>query len=418
MIRSMLSAASAVRNHQIYMDVVANNIANVNTTAFKSGRVTFRELLTQVLTPGSGPQIGVRGGVNPIQIGLGMSLGAVDTLFNQGTLQSTGRSSDLAIQGAGFFVYKGVTQNLYSRDGSLDLGLDGTLVNPATGLQVMGWRPDPTTGQIDTTQPLQTITIPLNQGLVAQQTENAWVLGNLDSSTTVGGSVTTTIQIYDSLGALHNINITFTKEADNTWSWRASTSEAGVTFEFPDTPQVVFTTAGQYDTTNNPVENFELTIQGFPNGAVPNQTIRLRLDNLTQLDQAESNISAGAQDGSGPGNLVSFSIDSDGKVVGSYSNGMYATVGQVALATFVNAGGLLRVGDNMFTTSVNSGAPEIGVAGTGSRGVIQAGYLEMSNVDLAQQFTSMIMAQRGFQANSRVISASDQMLQDLVNLVR
>lgn len=515
MLRSMLSAASAIRNHQIYMDVVANNISNINTTAFKSARVTFQELLSQVLSAGSAPQANL-GGVNPIQIGLGMTLGGIDSIFGQGALQATGRLNDLAIQGAGFFVFQGATQQLYSRDGSLDLGLDGSLLNPATGLRVLGWNAN-ANGVIDTTGPLQPIMIPLNQGLVAKATQNVSLGGNLDArlpsgvvsgavtvADTVDGfgvdyvavgqtelatgdyyveidsgagtfrlvdsagnpvpiagsptgdwqsipgagtfdtergltiefgagpyvdgtfaagtaahvhydakNVTTNIQIYDSLGALHSVTITFNKIGVNTWTWQVSENDATITALTPATPTTItFTSTGQYAATN-PAATIGLT---FNNGATA-QTINLDLEQLSQLAD-ESELSAAVQDGFAPGQLVGFSVSSNGEVTGTYANGMRQVVAQLALATFVNPGGLLRVGENMFAPSSNSGAATIGTAGSGGRGVIQSGFLEMANVDLAQQFTSMIMAERGFQANSRVITASDQMLQDLVNLVR
>jgi flagellar hook protein FlgE len=517
MLRSMLSAASAIRNHQIYMDVVANNISNVNTTAYKSGRATFHELLSQVLNPGAAPQANL-GGVNPVQIGLGMTLGGVDSIFGQGALQATGRVNDLAIQGGGFFVLQGATQPLYTRDGALDLGLDGSLLNPTTGLRVLGWNAN-ANGVIDTTGALAPIIIPLNQGLIAQATRNVQLGGNLDARVAAGAvsdivavagtvddfgtdfvatgqtelaegdyyvevdtaagnfrlvdsagnpvqiasstgpdhwlalpapgttfdtergltiefgagpfvdgtfaagtaasvhydpqNVTTNIQIYDSLGALHSITLTFNKIGVNTWTWQASENDAGITALTPATPTTItFTSAGQYAATN-PAATIGLT---FSNGAMA-QTINLDLSQLSQLAD-ESELSAAVQDGYAPGQLIGFSVSGNGDVTGTYANGMRKVVAKVAVATFVNPGGLLRVGDNMFAPSSNSGGATVGEAGSGGRGTIQAGYLEMANVDLAQQFTSMIMAQRGFQANSRVITASDQMLQDLVNLVR
>src|ERR1700681_2027711 len=165
MMRSMFSAISGLKTHQTFMDVVANNIANVNTTAFKQQRVTFQDILSQTVRGASGPAAG-RAGVNSEQIGLGVALGGIDTIQTQGTLQSTGKLTDMAIQGDGYFEMSDGQTNSYSRDGSFDLGTDGTLVNPASGLHVMGWQANATTGVIDTTAPATNITVPVGAGMI------------------------------------------------------------------------------------------------------------------------------------------------------------------------------------------------------------------------------------------------------------
>ncbi|HIC89414.1 MAG TPA: flagellar hook protein FlgE, partial [Anaerolineae bacterium] len=397
--------------HQTYMDVVANNIANINTVGFKGSRVAFQELLAQVLSTGSGPDAN-RGGINPVQLGLGLSLGGVDTTFSQGMLQVTGRNSDLAIQGDGFFVFEGLNGNLYSRDGSFDLGVDGSLVSPTTGLRVLGWMAD-TEGVVDTTQPLSVITLPTGQALAAIPTSTVEFNGNLDSAAAVGDTVETTIQVYDSQGVAHTISLTFEKTDVNEWSWLASTTDADVSIQPAVPSAVTFLADGSYDP-SNPAANITLTLT---NGADSPQAVNLDLGQLTQL-RDEGAVRVSAQDGAAAGSLTDFRISSTGEVVGIFSNGVNKTIGQLALASFVNPAGLLKSGQNTFTPSANSGEANIGRPGEGNRGLVMAGYLEMSNVDLAQQFTNMIAAQRGFQANSRVITASDQMLQDLVNLVR
>src|SRR5437763_14830372 len=160
MMRSMFAAISGLKNHQTFMDVVGNNIANVNTTGFKQSRVTFQDILSQTIRGASGPQ-GGRGGVNPEQVGLGVLLGGVDTVQSQGTLQSTGKLTDMAIQGDGYFVMSDGKQQMFSRDGAFDLGIDGTLVSAASGLHVMGWQADPVTGAVNTATPPSNIAIPL-----------------------------------------------------------------------------------------------------------------------------------------------------------------------------------------------------------------------------------------------------------------
>ncbi len=411
MMRSMFSAIAALNLHQLYMDVIADNLSNINTPGFKGSRVSFQDMFSQTLRGGSAPS-GSLGGVNPAQIGLGARLGGLDILFTQGSLQATGKNSDLAIQGDGFFIYQGEGTNLYSRDGSVDLSADGYLANPNTGLYILGWQADDQ-GVIDPTQPIGRIRIPAGISQ-ARATANATFQGNLDANTAVGDSFTTTTQIYDSLGGQHTIDITFTRDAlTNTWTWTASSTDPAITGITVTGSPIAFTAEGQYDP-NNPATSIQLTLN---NGAVSPQTVNLDFTNMTQLAN-DSDVSMANQDGMAPGSLIGFNVTDRGEVIGLFSNGLNQTIGQLALANFINPAGLQRVGQNLFVPSANSGTAQVGTAGTNGRGSIAAGYMEMSNVDLAQQFTDMIVAQRGFQANSRVITTSDEMLQDLVNLKR
>src|SRR5437868_8861580 len=177
MMRPMFAAISGLKNHQTFMDVVGNNIANVNTTGFKQSRVTFQDILSQTVRGASGPQ-GGRGGVNPEQVGLGVLISGVDTVQTQGTLQSTGKLTDMAIQGDGYFVESDGKQQFFSRDGAFDLGIDGTLVNPASGLRVMGWQANPLTGVIDTTVPAGNVTVPIGAGMTGKASNSVTVKGN------------------------------------------------------------------------------------------------------------------------------------------------------------------------------------------------------------------------------------------------
>jgi flagellar hook protein FlgE len=411
MMRSMSLAISALRNHQVFMDVVASNISNVNTTGFKGSRISFQELLNQTLRGSSAPRGGV-GGLNPVQIGLGMALGGVDTLFTQGSLQDTGKQTDLAIQGDGFFALDSGNGLLYARDGNLDIGLDGSLLSLSTGMKVMGWAAD-ASGNIDTAQPLSAINIPFGQSM-ARATGQTELRGNLDAEAAAGTTVTATTNIYDSLGVSHNVTLTFTKTGTaNQWTWAASSTDPTIGSIAPAGTTITFGTDGSYSTTN-PATSLSID---FTNGATTPSPVNLDFSNLTQL-MGLSDINTSSQDGLPPGALTTFSVSSSGEVVGVFSNGLNRRLGQVALAKFLNPGGLLKMGQSLFAPSANSGNAQIGLPGQDGRGQISAGYLEMSNVELAQQFTSMIVAQRGFQANSRVITASDEMLQDLVNLKR
>ena len=216
MMRALFSAISGMRNHMAYMDVIGNNIANVNTTAYKSSRVTFQDILGQTVRGASSPQNG-RGGTNPAQIGLGITLGGIDSVMGQGSLQSTGKLTDFAVQGDGFFVVSDGQRNFYTRDGAFDIGVDGGLVNPNTGLRVMGWAAN-ATGAVNTDAPMTALEIPFGTRISAQPTSLMNLAGNLDAGAAIGGTVNTTITAYDSLGNAHGVAVTYTKTGANAWS--------------------------------------------------------------------------------------------------------------------------------------------------------------------------------------------------------
>ncbi|MBI2767310.1 MAG: flagellar hook protein FlgE [Chloroflexi bacterium] len=506
MMRALYSAISGMKNQMSFMDVVGNNIANVNTIAYKSSRVTFQDILGQTIKGASSPQNG-RGGTNPAQIGLGMNLGGIDTVMTQGSIQSTGKLTDFAIQGDGFFVVSDGQRNYYTRDGAFDIGVDGGLVNPVTGLRVMGWTAD-ATGAVDTQTSMTALEIPFGTQVSAQPSSNMRFSGNLDASVPVGGYVNTTVTAYDSLGVAHSVKLTLTKMAPNMWAVRDSASSVAftpaptgdlaaagasvtgspntmrpgkwdvtltagtlsaqftpATFTPPSTwgtgtpeaaitgslaangtnttliPGVTFTAGAaaaagtatievaQGATSPAPVEfspngqwlgtntNPTVTLDNSNTGASTPQTVTLDLTTLTQF-AGQSQVNLTTNDGFPAGALVSFSVGSSGEVSGIYSNGSNRVIGQLALANFVNAGGLQRSGQNLWTPTGNSGDAILGTPNSNGRGTVNTGTLEGSNVDLAQQFTNVIIAQRGFQSSARVVTASDQMLQDLVAIIR
>jgi flagellar hook protein FlgE len=407
MLRSMFTAVSALRNHQTYMNVIGNNIANVNTTAFKTGRITFQDMLSQTVRGSSAPT-NTRGGINPAQLGLGMAMGGIDMMYAQGDLQPTGRTTDLAIQGDGFFVLSDGSQSVYTRDGAFDVDASGYLCSPVTGMRVQGWQA--VNGTVDSTRAIGDVQIPMSS-LVSRPTSAVSASGNLDASAAAGATATSTLVVYDSLGVSHNVTITYTKGATaNTWSWAASTTDASVTL---GASSGTLTFSGTGILTGGGAGSLALT---FTNGAAA-QTAAVDFASVTQLAQSSA-IDLSSQDGLPPGDLNGFAISSTGVITGTYSNGLTQTIGQVAVAQFANPGGLSRLGGNAFSVSASSGQAVIGEPGANGRGAISSGALEMSNVDMAQQFTNMIMAQRGFQANSRVITTSDEMLQDLIQMKR
>ncbi len=406
MIRSMFTAISSLTAHKTYMDVVSDNIANVNTTGFKTSRAKFQSQMSELISPGAAPTAEV-GGMNPSQIGLGARMTAITPNLNQGSLNSTSRNTDMAVQGNGYFMYRNDTDIFYSRDGAARIDADGYLVNEANGYFLQGWTAEDTGSgmTIDTSRPTGDIQLPLNTSQ-ARTTENATIGGNLDSSTAVGDSYDVTFGVYDSLGALQNITLNFERASDSDWDWTASgTGVSG-------SGTVTFDTAGMFDSaTANTV-----TVTG--SGGASNTVFDMDFSSTTMLSSS-NDASATFQDGLAAGGFTSFKISNPtGMIYGLFTNGEQQLVGQVSLSSFVNPAGLERINQNMFMQGLNSGDPSVGEANTGGRGSINSGYLEASNVDLAQEFTNMIIAQRGFQASSRVITTSDEMLQELVNIKR
>jgi flagellar hook protein FlgE len=426
MMRSLFSAISGLRNHMSYMDVVGNNIANVNTVAFKSSRVTFQDILSQNIKGASSPQ-GGRGGTNPAQIGLGMNLGGIDNVMTQGSIQSTGKLTDFSIQGDGFFVVSDGQRNFYTRDGAFDIGVDGGLVNPVTGLRVMGWNAD-VNGAVNFDDPVESLSIPFGTRISAEPTSMMELQGNLDAGTIeYNGGVTppvgltaTTLTAYDSLGNAHSIRMEFRKTANpNEWSVVASYDDDGDELTAPVelAAQTVAFDAATGELTTPANGELDFSLPNLPSDADTPLEFTVNMSQMTQF-AGQSQVNLTRNNGFPAGALVSFAVGASGEITGIYSNGSNRTIGFLALASFVNPGGMQRSGQNLWEPSANSGEPLLGPPNSNGRGVVNTGTLEQSNVDLSQQFTNMILAQRGFQSSSRVITATDTMLQDLVNIIR
>jgi flagellar hook protein FlgE len=403
----MLSAISGLRAHQTMMDVVGHNISNVNTPGFKSSRVTFEEALSEVIG-GSSQANDATGGTNPIQLGLGTRVAAIDGVFSQGASQLTGRPTDLAVQGEGFFVLDRGGERVYTRAGAFNFDDTGTLV-ASGGARVMGWTSQ--AGVIDTGAPLAPVRLPLSQVIGAQATTTVEFGGNLSASIETGDDYATTFYIYDSIGNQHEVVARFTKNGAGDWTLGIEVD--GNTMALSDS-NVTFDTEGNLTSAGT------VSVSGYtPAGADP-MVFDMVFDGTSNFAQyaGESSAEALNHDGKAIGYLRGFAIGEDGTLTAHFSNGDTEAMAKIATATFENPTGLVRVGDSAFIASLASGDANVGEPGTGDRGSMQAGTLELSNVDLAQEFTSLIIAQRGFQANGRVITASDEVLADLVNLKR
>ena len=416
MLRSMYSGVSGLKVHQVKLDVIGNNIANINTTGFKTSRVTFKEMLNQTLQGASAPSVDVNvGGTNPQQIGLGVGVGSIDVDHTQGNLQPTGKTSDLAIDGNGFFVINNGEQSFYTRSGAMTLDDNGNLVNAANGYKMQGWVPDGA-GTISTNDTIQDVVIPIGSSMGAEATSEVSLGKNLNSEvsiTTPESQRTITIDVFDSLGAEHTVSAAFTKVVDNEWGWTISDVTAA-------TPSFSGSGIIKFDSVTGKIDpataSGTFTFTPDNGGKIPNP---INID-FSQVGQyaAPYTIDGIDADGYSKGELKSYSVNSAGIVTGNYSNGLRKPLAQLALASFNNPAGLSKESGSLYSASPNSGIAQTGAANNGGRGMILSGTLEMSNVDLAQEFTDMITAQRGFQANSKIITTSDQMLQDLVNLKR
>ncbi|MDO9536584.1 MAG: flagellar hook protein FlgE [Bacillota bacterium] len=405
MLRSLSTAVSGLRNHQIKLDVVGNNIANVNTVSYKSEVTRFQDIFSQTLRGATAPMKG-RGGVNPMQIGLGMEISSIDTVHTQGAITSTGRETDLAIEGRGFFVVSNGQQNYYTRDGSLVRDSSGVLVN-ANGLKLMGWVGEKT----DISQPLGYIHIPLGEEMIARSTTYVGFSGNLNAAALVSDEYEYDAYVYDSLGNRHAITFEFTKTGDNEWEYSISHSDGDIEIEGGGT--ITFTEGGRFA----PPPDGAFTFSFVPGTGAEDLDVEIDFSAITQL-AFSGNVIAREQDGFAPGELVSFNIESTGVITGTYTNGMVRQIAQLAMAAFANPQGLFKMGANLYDVSSNSGDPRIGLPGTEGRGMIQSRALEMSNVDLANEFIEMIIATRAFQANTRMISTSDEVLLELINIKR
>ncbi len=432
MMRSLFSGVSGLGVHQTKMDVIANNISNVNTIGYKAASVTFSDIYSQKLSGATMPNDATgRGGTNPMQIGLGSTVSAITNLMTAGASQRTNNPSDLMIEGDGFFVVNDVSGNYYTRAGAFTADKDGSLI--ANGMKLCGW-----TAADDADHPGQRKIV---QGKVEPLNiyagDNAYSKPAATTSISMEGNLNSTkmpvqkntLRVYDSEGNSFVFNTTMTYDpTPGNQNWKFAIDPKATVNNDP-TKIVDF---GTFDSA------FTLPFKdGLPTGdpATLNKTITLPVPaanpytstfkpvkiDFSQLTQFNSTADASAvtNDGNTAGTMTGYSVGTDGKITGSYTNGDTKLLGQIPIAIFKNAAGLEKMGNSMYATTANSGDFDgVGVDVQATGGNMRSGVLEMSNVDLASEFVTMITTQRGFQANSKVISTSDDMLQEIVNLKR
>lgn len=451
MMRSLFAGVAGLKTHQTRMDVIGNNIANVNTVAYKSQSATFADLMYQTTQSASGPNAETgTAGTNAKQIGLGSKMGSIKTaITTPGAAQSTGDPFDVMITGESFFIVNGGGSNCFTRDGSFYVDAAGNLALASNGYNVMGWYPDtqdPTKIKVDTVKQLRVMS-PEYMQYEPEKTTQATISGILDkkdANVTSTAGRTLSLQIYDNLGYSYTLKFAM-KQADPdnvNGEYKLNLTEmldsegkkvdpvtdkfdmAEVTVKFDAGTGKVVSVAGGGDTAANANKAFVIKAN---TGATEFSDINVDISTALWWDNggtcsigAEKGDSEGRGAGRQVGNMSGLSIQDDGMIYAHYDNGQRRLLGQIAVAKFANASGLEKCGDNLYQQTLNSGEFDgIGIAiDSDGEGYMSTGVLEMSNVDLSSEFTEMITTQRGFQANSRIITVSDTLLEELTNLKR
>src|SRR3989441_444264 len=418
---SFSAGLSGLNANGTALSVIGNNLSNINTIGFKTSQVSFGDLVSQNVGSTS---------ANPTQVGLGVGTGSISPVFSQGAIENTREATNVAIQGNGFFVARNAAGNAYTRAGNFSLDSDGGLVTP-DGFRVQGYTAvNPATGRIITDGTMTDLIVP--PGVLRSPTATSQIrtASNLDARAVTGDTYTTDVQIYDSLGATHVATITYTRRpANGTWDYDITVPGAEITGGVAGTPfnvatgTLVFNASGVLTTVNGAAPaDVIINTPTWNNGATTSQWRWDLVDanNVASLTgyASTSATSSKSQNGSAAARIESISINASGEIVATFGAGQTIAVGQLALANFNNPKGLVKLGSNKYGESQAAGIANVGAAGTGGRGSLIGSALEQSNVDIAQEFTQMILAQRGYQANSKTITVSDELLQETLNLKR
>jgi flagellar hook protein FlgE len=422
---SFSAGLSGLNANQTALSVIGNNLANINTVGFKASTVTFADLVSQNVGGSS---------INPMQVGLGVTTGSISPVFSQGSIESSSEATNVAIQGAGFFVVEGNQGTAYTRAGNFSFDNAGTLITP-DGYRVQGYTAtDPATGAIITTGAPVDIVVPPGVLRAPVVTTQFQTLSNLDADAAVGAKFTASVQMYDVMGSPHVATITYTKAAAGTWNYAITVPGADVVGGTPGTPTAIaagnggagtlaFNANGILQTVNGAAPaDVTITTPAWSNGSAATVMSWDLVDtnNVAAITgySSPSTTSSISQNGAAAGTVNNISITSDGTITGTFGAGQSIAIGRLALANFNNPKGLVKLGNNRYGESQAAGLPNVGVAGEGGRGTLIGSSLEQSNVDMAREFTQMILAQRGYQANSKTITVADELLQDTLNLKR
>lgn len=407
------------------LNTIANDLANMNTTAFKGQSVNFADLFYQ--------QIGSAGSGDPIQVGAGVQVSSIETAFTQGSINATGNATDVALNGSGFFVVNNNGVDNYTRAGNFSVDTNGDLVT-ANGLEVMGY--PAVNGVVNTNSPLVPVNVPIGQVQTPQATTSLNMIANLDAGSTAGTTFPSQITVYDSLGVSHVATVTYAETGVNTWSYSVALPAADFTsgVSTPITGTMNFNSSGNLasvtptggvltpvGTGAGKISQIPLAFTGLADGAA-NLAVNWNLlgaggtPTISQV-AAPSAVSSTTQNGYASGQYQSFAIGSDGTVTATYSNGQQQNVGQLALANISNLQGLQLLGNGDYATTLASGTASIAPSGSAGLGTIQDGALEESNVNISSEFADLIIAQRAFEANSKTVTTFDTVTQDTIDMI-
>jgi flagellar hook protein FlgE len=395
------------------LDVIANNLANLNTDGYKDEGLSFGDLFNQMQ--------GTSGNGDPIQVGTGVEVAGETSNFANGTVSSTGVSSNMALQGNGFFVVDNTAngQESFTRDGDFTVNAQGQLCTPE-GQLVMGY--PAVNGAVSTSTALAPINVNQASNIPAVATNSISMTTNLDSGAAVGATFSSPITVYDSEGTSHVLTVTYTNTAANTWNYSISIPGADVgaaTAQTVGSGTMKFNSSGVLTSPTSPITGINIT--GLADGAA-NMSLSWNLNGtggastITQQDSTSAT-TATSQNGYGVGTLTGYQVLADGTVQGEFSNDQTMALGQVAVAGFANVQGLTQTGNNDYQATFASGAAVIGQAGAGGNGSIVGGAVEQSNVSLSTEFANMIVAQQGYEANAKALTTMDQVSQATIQLI-
>jgi flagellar hook protein FlgE len=398
------------------LNVIANNLANLNTDGYKDETLSFGDVFNQIQS--------VSGNGDPIQIGSGVQVAGETSNFTNGTVSDTGIASNMALQGNGFFVVENTANNntlSYTRDGDFSVNSSGQLTT-SSGELVMGY--PATNGVVNTSAALAPINVNQSANIPAVATSSFSMDTNLNAAASQGDTFSTPITVYDSLGNSQQLTATFTNTGTNTWSYSftlpaSATGGTGTGTTTVGSGTLTFNSSGQLTSPSNPVTG--ITISGLSDGAAT-MNLTWNLDGTgstpTITQQAATSATSGTtQNGYGVGTLTGYSVLADGTVQGQFSNNQTMALGQVAVAGFANVQGLTQVGNGDYQATFASGAAVVGQAGAGGNGSIVGGAVEESNVSLSTEFANMIVAQQGYEANAKALTTMDQVSQATIQLI-
>lgn len=425
MLTSFFSGLSGLNSNATYISVIGNNLANVNTVGFKGDAVNFADILHS--------NIGTNGAGNTMQVGMGGKVAEVTATFTQGGLQATGTDTHVAINGTGFIVADGPTGRFYTRAGNLSLDSDGQLLTP-DGSRVQGYTTRDAAGNIIPTGGISDITVPLGRVFEPVATGTFQMTTNLDADAIATTNFTSALTVYDPLGASHILNVVYQNTGPGAWTYSIEVDGGDIQGGVAGTPVVLQAGTVAFDGTGNldPATGIDgappadlviaMGANQWANGANQNTFTWDIVNpdgtfNITGF-ATPSSVSSPIQDGIGAAPINQLIINNAGVLEGILANGQTVQLAQLSLATFNNPTGLRRTGNNLFVETVGSGQPSFGAAISGGRGSVIGGTLELSNVDIAEEFVKLITAQRGYQASSRIITTSDEVLQEAINLKR